>query len=49
MPKIKKKSMSGVRFPEPTLVSSFKTKIMNIRTELAINSEKNCPVLVMNG
>lgn len=42
-----KKSARGVSGPAPMFPSSLSAKIMNIKIALAINSEKNCPVLVM--
>jgi hypothetical protein len=49
IPNTTKKSTKGVNGPAPMLLSSLIAKIVNINIELAINSEKNCPVFVMKG
>lgn len=47
MPKMMKKRASGVKFLAPMLWSSLIAYIKNISSALAMNSEKNCPVVLM--
>jgi hypothetical protein len=49
MPNIAKNKASGTKSALGMLAGSVRAKTRNMRSELAINSENNCPVFARNG